>query len=48
MQGLKALHDLNIVHRDLKTENIFLMQDGNVKIGDLNVSTVTKTGMAYT
>lgn len=48
LQGLKSLHDLNIVHRDLKTENIFLMKDNTVKIGDLNVSTVTKTGMAYT
>ena len=48
LQGLKTLHDLGIVHRDLKTENIFLMKDRTVKIGDLNVSTVTKTGMAYT
>ena len=26
IQGLKALHDKNIMHRDLKSENIFLMK----------------------
>jgi NIMA (never in mitosis gene a)-related kinase len=38
--GLKALHDKNILHRDLKCANIFLNRDGTVKLGDLNVSKV--------
>jgi len=28
------LHDLNIVHRDLKTENVFLSPEGEIKLGD--------------
>lgn len=33
LQGLKALHDLNIIHRDLKLSNI-LLKDEVVKISD--------------
>jgi NIMA (never in mitosis gene a)-related kinase len=46
--GLKVLHNLKIFHRDLKTANIFLTYDQNIKLGDLNVSIVSKNGMAYT
>jgi NIMA (never in mitosis gene a)-related kinase 1/4/5 len=42
--GLKALHDKNILHRDLKCANIFLNRDGTVKLGDLNVSKVAQYG----
>ena len=48
VKGLKALHDLKILHRDLKSANIFLFSDGSAKIGDLNVSKVTKKGLGYT
>jgi len=37
LEGLTALHDKGIVHRDLKTANCFLAEDGTIKIGDLNV-----------
>ena len=47
-KGLKALHDLKILHRDLKSANIFLFNDGTAKIGDLNVSKVAKKGLGYT
>lgn len=40
--GLKALHDLKVLHRDLKCANIFLGSKGEVKLGDLNVSKVAK------
>lgn len=43
-RGLSALHDLKIVHRDLKSANVFLFKDGKVKIGDLNVAEVAKRG----
>ena len=46
--GLKALHDMKILHRDLKSANIFLESDGSAKIGDLNVSKVAKKGLGYT
>jgi NIMA (never in mitosis gene a)-related kinase 1/4/5 len=42
LHGLKALHDLNIMHRDLKSANVFLSKDGTAKLGDLNVSIVLK------
>ncbi len=53
LQGLKTLHENKIVHRDLKSANIFYSK-GIAKLGDLNVSTVsdasyysTKTGTPY-
>ncbi|CAI2385852.1 unnamed protein product [Moneuplotes crassus] len=48
LRGLKSLHAQHIVHRDIKSANIFLYQDGLVKIGDLNVSKILKDGMNYT
>ncbi|CAJ0584488.1 unnamed protein product, partial [Mesorhabditis spiculigera] len=32
------LHENNVLHRDLKTANIFLTQEGDVKIGDFGIS----------
>ena len=48
VRGLKALHDLKIIHRDIKCANIFLTKDGVVKLGDLNVSKVCKLGLLKT
>lgn len=48
VKGLKALHDLKILHRDLKSANVFLSNDGSAKLGDLNVSKVAKRGLGYT
>ena len=38
--GLAAIHKLKILHRDLKTLNIFLTKDLDVKIGDLGVAKI--------
>ena len=55
IEGLKALHDKKIMHRDIKSANIFLVKDKHqCKIGDMNVSKVikekvlrTQTGTPY-
>lgn len=41
LKGLKCLHDMKILHRDLKCANILIGSNNIVKIGDLNVSKVT-------
>jgi NIMA (never in mitosis gene a)-related kinase len=47
--GLKAIHDLNIMHRDIKSANIFLSKDGVAKLGDMNVSKVAnREGLNFT
>jgi NIMA (never in mitosis gene a)-related kinase len=48
LKGLKALHDLSILHRDIKCANVYLNQNGCIKIGDMNVSKVAKMGLLYT
>ena len=48
VKGLKSLHELKILHRDMKSANIFLYKDGTAKLGDLNVSKVAKKGLLYT
>lgn len=47
-KGLKCLHDLNIVHRDLKSANVFLTSEGEVKLGDMNVSKIVKECLMHT
>ena len=48
VKGLKSLHDLKILHRDMKSANVFLFSNGSAKLGDLNVSKVVKKGLGYT
>lgn len=42
LNGLNALHKANVLHRDLKSANVFLTRLGEVKLGDLNVSKIIK------
>ncbi len=37
-QGLNAIHQQNIIHQDIKPENIFISNEGAVKLGDLGFS----------
>ena len=49
IQGLKALHDKKIMHRDLKSANIFLFKKNHIcKLGDMNVSKVIKDKVLLT
>lgn len=36
--GLQAMHCKNILHRDIKSDNILCRPDGTIKIADLGLS----------
>ena len=38
MQGIAYMHEIGIIHRDIKLDNILLDAKGNIKIGDFGVS----------
>lgn len=40
LYGLHYIHSMKILHRDLKTSNMFLRSDGTVKIGDFGISKI--------
>ncbi|CAF0871108.1 unnamed protein product [Rotaria sordida] len=42
--ALQYMHDKSILHRDLKTQNIFLTKNEIVKVGDLGIARVLDSG----
>jgi NIMA (never in mitosis gene a)-related kinase len=48
LNGLQALHSNSVLHRDLKSANVFLTRLGEVKLGDLNVSKISESGLQHT
>jgi NIMA (never in mitosis gene a)-related kinase len=42
IEGLNALHQNKIVHRDIKCANVYITHTGGVKLGDMNVSKIAK------
>ena len=43
--ALKHVHDQRILHRDLKTQNIFLTSNGKIKLGDFGIARVLNNTM---
>ena len=43
VSAIRYMHAHNVLHRDLKTANIFLTKEGLVKIGDFGISKMLTT-----
>ncbi|XP_058490875.1 serine/threonine-protein kinase Nek3 [Solea solea] len=45
--GAKHIHDKRVLHRDLKSKNIFLTDDGTIKLGDFGSACVLNSSKAF-
>ncbi|XP_026155000.1 serine/threonine-protein kinase Nek3 [Mastacembelus armatus] len=45
--GAKHIHDKRVLHRDLKSKNIFLTDNGTIKLGDFGSACVLNSSRAY-
>lgn len=45
--ALLHVHERRVLHRDLKTQNIFLMESGQIKLGDFGIARVLEATKDY-
>lgn len=45
--GTKHIHDKRVLHRDIKSKNIFLTDNGTVKVGDFGSACTLNSGKAF-
>ena len=48
LAGLGTAHSYNVVHRDVKPQNIFVLPDGMTKVGDFGIARMDETGITRT
>jgi len=46
--GLFTIHEKQLLHRDIKSDNLFICNNNVLKIGDLGIARATETGQAST
>lgn len=46
--GLFTIHEKQLLHRDIKSDNLFVCENNVLKIGDLGIARATETGQAST
>lgn len=45
--ALLYIHSRKVIHRDIKPQNIFIAQNGDLKIGDFGISKVLNATQEY-
>ncbi|CAB1430434.1 unnamed protein product, partial [Pleuronectes platessa] len=45
--GAKHIHEKRVLHRDLKSKNIFLTDNGTIKLGDFGSACILNSSKAY-
>jgi len=45
--GLRDMHNKNVLHRDIKSDNILCRADGDIKIADLGLSVFLTEQQSY-
>ena len=48
LAGLGIAHSVGVVHRDVKPQNIFVLEDGLTKVADFGIARIDSTGITRT